>query len=88
MVATLFVLTLGLVSLIAVENRFNLVPVAVLSVLAAHFALRKATPAARAAVLMLALCVAVFGAIASHHLQASARVLPALRHGCIETDMN
>ena len=86
MVATLFVVALGLNSLIMVESRFNMLPIAIVSVFAAHFAVsfRTVPPLIRAAVLIPALCVAVLGAIMSERMQATAFPFPTagLAYAC------
>ena len=86
MVATLFVVALGLNRLIMVESRFNMLPIAIVSVFAAHFAVsfRTVPPVIRAAVLIPALCVAVLGAIMSERMQATAFPFPAagLAYAC------
>ena len=74
MIGSLLLLVTGLNAFIAVENRFNMIPVAILSVLAAEFVLSY-SHAARAftvAVLILALCVSTFAAVLSEKARASA----------------
>ena len=86
-VATLFFIALGLNSLIAVENRFNMLPVAVASVLAAHFAVarRSVAPFVFVATLVFSLCVAVLGAVASEKMRSSAVLFPpsGIAYQCI-----
>jgi hypothetical protein len=74
MTVSLFLMVTGLNAFIAVENRFNMIPVAMLSALAVEFVLsyRNEIRVFRVAVPIFALCVATFGAILSEKARDSA----------------
>jgi hypothetical protein len=74
MVGGLFVMTTGLNAFVAVENRFNVIPVAILSVLAVSFILSYRTEprVVKVAVPILALFVSTVGAILSEKARGSA----------------
>jgi hypothetical protein len=88
MVSALFLTVTALNSVLAVENRYNMIPASILSVLAVHFLLscfRKSQYYFKATVLITALCIALLGAIFSAKARRSAIELMSdvKRYPCI-----
>ena len=81
MVSCLFVMTVGLNSLIAVENRYNMIPVAILSVLAAEYFLGCGKPRR---LFISALCVAALATPLSEKLRATARTGDEVQFQCFK----
>jgi hypothetical protein len=81
MVSCLFFVTIGLVSLIAVENRYNMIPVAILSVLAAEYFLVCRKPRR---LFISALCVAALATPVSEKLRATARTGDEVQFQCFK----
>jgi len=73
MIGTLFALSVGSNALIAVENRYNLFPVAVLAVLGIHFLLRYARQGAfRRAVFVFIVSIGIIAGMVSENMRSSA----------------
>lgn len=73
MIGTLCVMVVTLNAVIAVENRFNLIPFAVLSVVAAQFVLAdRQNIALRRSIVVVAVAVAVIGTMLSERMRGSA----------------
>ena len=81
MVSCLCFMTIGLIGLIAVENRYNMIPVAILSVLAAEYFLVCGKPRR---LFITALCVAALATPVSEQLRATARTGDEVRFQCFK----
>jgi hypothetical protein len=81
MVSCLFFMTIGLISLIAVENRYSMIPVAILSVSAAEYFLVCRKPHR---LFIAALCVSALATPVSEKFRATARTGDEVRFQCFK----